>query len=427
MKFARFFVAVALAGLVGIATGADAQASSHKFYKGKRMSLIVGYPAGGGYDTYTRLLAKHMKKHVPGNPSVIVKNMVGAGSIKAASYLANIAPKDGTVFGTFSRSITLTKLLGTMKMDFDPFKLTYLGSLSSYKDDAYMVLVRADTPYKTIKDLQDPGQPPAIFSATAPGSTGYDVPFMLKTVLGLRLKIIAGYPGSKQGALAFDRNEVNGVSQGLSSIRATQPHWIAEKKGRFLLQYGRFTRHPSFPNVPTGRELAPNAEALALIKLQEAPLFMARPYAAPPGMPAGRTKALKKAFMDTANDPVFVDAGKRLKIDISPIDGDKVQAILDDLKKSPPAVFAKYKAIMASRPPLPMVKHMGPVTKIKRGGRRVWIKYKGKEVKAKVSGSRTKVTINGKKTKRKNIKVGMTCTFVYPSAGSTAKKIDCKG
>ncbi|MCZ6847245.1 MAG: hypothetical protein O7F75_00190, partial [Alphaproteobacteria bacterium] len=160
---------------------------------------------------------------------------------------------------------------------------------------------------------------------------------------------------------------------------------------------------------------------------QEAPLFMARPYVAPGGMPAERTKVLKKAFMDTAMDPAFVAAGKRLKIDISPIDGDKVTAILDDLKKTPPAVLAKYKAIMASRPPLPMITHSGPVTKTKRGGRRVWISYKGKEVKAKVSGSRTKVTINGKKAKRKAIKVGMTCTFTYPSPGSEAKKIDCKG
>ncbi len=426
MTLKRIYSAAVLAALAGIAMGAAQTASAAEFYKGKRMTLIVGYTAGGGYDTYTRLLGRHMVKHVPGNPSIIVKNMTGAGSIKAAAYIANIAPKDGTVFGTFSRSIALSKLLKLIKVPFDPFKMTWLGSLSSYKDDAYMVLVRSDTPYKTIKDLQDPGLPPAIFSATAPGSTGYDVPFMLKTVLGLRLKIIAGYPGSRQGGLAFDRNETNAVSQGLSSIRATQPHWIKDKKARFLLQYGRLTRHPMFPNVPTGREVAPNAEALTLIKLQESPLFMARPYAAPGGMPAGRTKVLKKAFMDTAMDPAFVKAGKRLKIDISPIDGDKVTAILDDLKKSPPAVLAKYKAIMASRPTLPMVTHSGPVTKTKRGGRRVWISYKGKEVKAKVSGSRTKVKIDGKKAKRKAIKVGMTCTFTYPSAGSEAKKIDCK-
>jgi tripartite-type tricarboxylate transporter receptor subunit TctC len=312
-------------------------------------------------------------------------------------------------------------------MDFDPFDLTYLGSLSSFKDDAYLIVVRADTQYKTIKDLQDPGQPAAIFSATAPGSTGYDVPFLLKTVLGLRIKIIAGYPGSKAGALAFDRNEVNGVSTGYSSVRATQPHWLEEKKARFLMQFGRITRHPALPNIPTGRELATNAEGLALIKLQEAPLFMARPYAAPGGLPADRAKTLKKAFMDTANDPVFVSAGKALKIDISPIDGDKVQGLLEDLNKTPPAVFAKYKEIMASRPPLPLLTHASPVTKTARGGRRIWITYKGKDVLAKVSGSRTKVTLNGKKAKRKHIKVGMTCAFKYPSPGSEAKNVDCKG
>ncbi len=172
MKIAPFFVAVALAGSFTLASYGDAQASTHKFYRGKRISLIVGYTAGGGYDTYTRLLAQYMKKHIPGNPSIIVKNMTGAGSIKAASYIANLAPKDGTVFGTFSRSIMLSKLLGLIKVPFDPFALTYLGSLSSFKNDAYMILVRTDTPYKTIKDLQDPGLPPAILSSTAPGSTG---------------------------------------------------------------------------------------------------------------------------------------------------------------------------------------------------------------------------------------------------------------
>ena len=428
MKIARNFVAVAVAGLFAMAAGGDAQAASDSFYKGKRITLIVGYTAGGGYDTYTRLLGRHMINHIPGKPNIIVKNRAGAGSIIAANYIATIAPKDGTVFGTFSRSLPLSQLIKAVKLPFDSFDgLTYLGSLSSFKNDAYMILVRADTPYKTIKDMQDPSLPPAILSATAPGSTGYDVPFMLKVVLGLRIKIIAGYPGTKQGGLAFDRNEVNTVSQGLSSVRATQPHWIKEKKVRFLLQYGRLTRHQDFPNVPTGRELAPNADALALIKLQEVPLFMARPYAAPGGIPAARAKVLRKAFMDTALDPKFVDAGNRLKIDISPIGGDKVTEILNDLKKSSPAVLARYKEIMDSRPPLPMVKHTGKVTATKRGGRRIFIDFKGKKVKAKVSGSRTKVTLNGKKVKRKAIKVGMTCTFTYPSAGSEAKKIDCKG
>ncbi len=169
--------------VIGVALVAAGAANASEFYKGKTITYIVSTSPGGGYDTYTRLLAQYMKKHIPGNPSIIVKNMTGAGSIKAASYIANIAPKDGTVFGTFSRSITLSKLLGLIKVPFDPFALTYLGSLSSFKNDAYMILVRTDTPYKTVKDIQDPGLPPAILSSTAPGSTGYDVPFLLKTVL----------------------------------------------------------------------------------------------------------------------------------------------------------------------------------------------------------------------------------------------------
>ncbi|MCH8918631.1 MAG: hypothetical protein IIC52_11310, partial [Proteobacteria bacterium] len=145
MTLKRISSALVLAALAGGAMGMAQTASAVEFYKGKRITLIVGYTAGGGYDTYSRLLARHMEKHVPSNPTIIVKNMTGAGSIKAAAYIADIAPKDGTVFGTFSRSIALSKLLGLIKVPFDPFKMTWLGSLSSYKADAYMILVRADT------------------------------------------------------------------------------------------------------------------------------------------------------------------------------------------------------------------------------------------------------------------------------------------
>jgi tripartite-type tricarboxylate transporter receptor subunit TctC len=427
MTFPRLFISALAAGLVGMTAGVAKADSVSDFYKNKRITLIVGYSPGGGYDTYTRLIARNMIRHVPGKPNIIVKNMPGAGSLRASTYIATKAPKDGTVFGTFDRGLPLSYLLKLIKVTFDPFKMTWLGSMSSFRDEAFMFVVRTDTPYKSIKDLQNAGLPPVIFSSTAPGSTGYDVPFLLKTIAGLRIKIIAGYPGSKQGALAVDRGEVNGRAQGLSSIRATQPHWIKDKKVRFLLQSGRFKRHPDYPNVPTARELATNKENLALINLQETPLFMYRPYAGPAGIPADRAMALRKAFADTGKDPAFVKDGRRLKLDISPMGHKRLGEILQALKDTPPKVLAKYKAIMDSRPPVPMIQHSGPVTKTKKGGRRVWLKHKGKEVKAKVSGSGTKVTINGKKTKRKNIKVGMMCTFTYASAGSTAKKIDCKG
>lgn len=423
MSDIRSIRTLAFTTLVGCFFAFTTIASAEDFYKDRKISLIVGYSAGGGYDTYTRLLAKHLRNHIPGNPNIIVQNMPGAGSTKAAFYLANVAPKDGTVFGTFSRALPLAKLLGTRKLKHDPFALTYLGSLSSYKNDSFMILVRSDSPYKTVKDLQDASKPVAPFSGTAPGSALYDIPFLLKTVLGLRVKMIAGYPGSRQGALALDRNEVTGMGLGLSAVMSTQPDWITKKKVRALVQFGRTTRHPDLKNVPTAQELAPNAEILAQVKLMEAPLFMARPYAAPPGLPAERTELLRKAFMATALDPAFIAEGKRLKVDISPIDGEAVSKILEDLKKTPPAVLAKYKAIMDSRPPLPMVKHTGPVTKVTKS---VWITFKGKNVMAKVSGARTKIMVNGNKAKRNAILVGMTCTFTYAGPGNRAKAIDCK-
>lgn len=426
MTRARPYFATAAAGLICATTGIAQADSVSDFYKGKRITMVVGYSAGGGYDTYTRLMSRHMAQYIPGKPNIIVKNLPGAGSIIAANYIGSKAPKDGTVIGTFDRATPLNAMLGLIKLPFDPFKMTWLGSMSSFKDEAFMFVVRTDTPYKSIKDLLDKSLPPVIFSATAPGSTGYDVPFLLSKVVGLRIKIIAGYPGSKQGALAVDRGEVMGRAQGLSSIRATQPHWIKDKKVRFLLQTGRITRHPDYPNLPTGRELAKNKDELALINLLETPLFMYRPYAGPAGIPADRAKALQAAFVKTGNDPAFVKEGHKLKLDISPLDAKGLGKILQTLKDTSPKVLAKYKAIMDSRPPVPMIEHTGPVVQVKRGGRRVYITFKGKKVMAKVSGSGTKVTIDGKKTKRKNIKVGMTCTFTYPSAGSQAKSIACK-
>ncbi len=427
MTFLRHLFALALVGLLAMSSGAVKASAVSDFYKGKRMTFIVGYSPGGGYDTYTRLIARNMEKYIPGKPSIIVKNMPGAGSLIASTYIATVAPKDGTVIGTFDRGLPLSALLKLVKIKFDPFKMTWLGSMSSFDDEAFMFIARTDTPYKSIKDLKDASLPPIVYSATAPGSTGYDAPFLMNRVAGLRIKIIAGYPGSKQGALAVDRKEADGRAQGLSSIRATQPHWIKEKRVRFLLQFGRLTRHKDYPNLPTARELAPNKEALALINLQETPLFMYRPYAGPAGIPADRAKALRAAFLKTGHDPEFVKTGKRLKLDISPIGHKKLGKILQALKDTPAPVLARYKKIMDSRPPVPMVEHTGPVTATKKGGRRIFIKYKGKVVKAKVSGSGTKVTLNGKKVKRKAIKVGMTCTFTYPSAGSEAKKVDCKG
>jgi hypothetical protein len=168
MTRARAFVAAAAAGLVGVTAGAAQADSVADFYKGKRMTMIVGYSPGGGYDTYTRLMSRHMAKYIPGKPDIIVRNMPGAGSIIAAQYIGSKAPKDGTVIGTFDRALPLNTMLGLIKIPFDPFKMTWLGSMSSFKDEAFMLVARTDSPYKSIKDLKDKSLQPIIFSATAP-------------------------------------------------------------------------------------------------------------------------------------------------------------------------------------------------------------------------------------------------------------------
>lgn len=351
--FTRSWV-VALTLCLGTAGLADTAAAQQDFYRGKTIRVIIGYGTGGGYDSYARLLTKHMGKHIPGNPAVVPQNMPGAGSTAAANHIFNLAPKDGTAFGTFARGLALSGMIdpSNKAIKFQPAKFTWIGSSSSYKDDAYLLLVRSDMPIKTVDDLRGVNAKQMILAATNAGSTSYDVPVQLLEVLGLKLKIINGYPDGAQMSLAVERREVDGRMIGLSSIQATQPEWLGDKGFmRPLLQFGRRNRHSLVPNIPTARELATGAENAALIELLEMPFFLARPYAAPPGVPADRAAILLKAFMETHKDKAYLADAKKQKMDISPIDGNEIREMLERMTNIPPAVIQHYLAIAAKTKP----------------------------------------------------------------------------
>ncbi len=330
---------------------AEAQQS---FYKGKTIRVIIGYGTGGGYDTYARLLTKHMGKHIPGNPSVVPQNMPGAGSTAAANHIFNVAPKDGTAFGTFARGLPLSGLIdpGNKAIKFKPEKFTWLGSSSSYQDDAYLLLVRSDLPIRTVDDLRGANAKQMVLAATNAGSTSYDVPVQLLEVLGLKLKVIHGYPDGASMSLAVQRHEVDGRMIGLSSIQATQPEWLGDNGFmRPLLQFGRRTRHALVKTIPTARELATGPENAALIELLEMPFFLARPYAAPPGVPADRAAILVKAFMATHKDKEYLADARKQKMDVSPIDGGQIREMLERMSNISPDVIARYLAIAAKTKP----------------------------------------------------------------------------
>jgi tripartite-type tricarboxylate transporter receptor subunit TctC len=321
------------------------------FYRTHPLQLIVGYGAGGGYDAYARLLAPFVAKHLPGNPSIIVQNMPGAASLRAANYVYSSAPKDGTVFGTFSRDMPLMGVLGgNANVQFDPLKFTWLGSPSSYANDAYVMWARDKSPFDTIEAARRPGGPTMAFGSTGEGATGNDIAVLLQHVLGLHMKIISGYPDSNSLSMAMDQNEIDAHFEGLSATQATHPRWLEPGSGVHpLLQFARKTRHPLLPNTPTARELARDERGRALIALAELPYTLSRPFAAPPNLPPDRAAALQKAFLDAQKDPDYLALAAKMKVDVSPISGPDVEVALAQIAAQPKDLLVELKNLESGK------------------------------------------------------------------------------
>jgi tripartite-type tricarboxylate transporter receptor subunit TctC len=337
--------------IAGALTGQARADAVSDFYKGKTVTMIVSYGPGGGYDTYGRILSQYMSKYIPGNPTIIINNMPGAGSLKGTNYIYNVAPKDGTAFGTFARNMPLLALLDKtdQNVQFDPLKFTWLGSSSSGGDDAYVLIARKDAKNKTIEDMRKPGGPPLILGSTGEGTSSDAMPIVLRDMLGFNIKGIAGYTDSSVLFLAMERGEIEGRTTGLSSVRANKPDWLKpDGIMQILVVMGRATRHPDFPNVPTARELAKTPKDKALIEILELPYSLSRPFAAPPGVPADRAAALQKAFMDTHKDPDYLKEAARLKIDVSPIDGKEVISLIQSISKVPPEQMKEVETLIRS-------------------------------------------------------------------------------
>ena len=344
-RLGTFAFAAALA--CGSAAVADPVAD---FYRGKQIQLVVGYGPGGGYDVYARLLAQHLPRYIPGNPTIVVQNMPGAGSLRAANFIYNTAPKDGTAFGTFGRDMPLMGILGSnSNVQFEGRKFTWLGSSSSFGPDAYTLYVRNDSPVKTAEDARRPGGPTILMGSTGEGSSGADVPALLQQTTGLRFKVVMGYPDSNSIFTAVERGEVDGRFASYTVMNTSRPGWLTPDSGLHpILQYVRATRHPRMPDVPTARELALNEDARALIELAELPWMVSRPYAAPPGIPADRAKALQDAFIAMHKDADYLEAANRLQADVSPISGDDILNLLDKLSAAPPAQLEAMRKLQAS-------------------------------------------------------------------------------
>jgi tripartite-type tricarboxylate transporter receptor subunit TctC len=342
----RLTVAAIALLFVSAAARADSVAD---FYRGKQVNLIIGYAPGGGYDVYGRLLGRYVGKYIPGNPTVVAQNMPGAGSLRAANYIYSLAPRDGATFGTFARDMALVGLIGgNPAVQFDPRKFTWLGSSSSYSDDAYVLIVRKDAPVKSIDDARRPGGPPMVIGSTAEGASGNDVPVILRDLLGLNIRLVAGYRDSAAIFLAVDQKEVDGRTVGLSAVRATHPQWLEPGNDmRILLQFARATRLPEMPDVPTARELAPNPSVRSLIELAELPYLLSRPFAAPPDIPRDRAAALEAAFLAAHRDPDYLADAAKLKVEVSPIGSAEIVQAIERISRTPPDVLRTMAKLLA--------------------------------------------------------------------------------
>src|SRR6185436_3704440 len=271
---------------------------------------------------------------IPGNPTIVVQNMPGAGGLGAANRMYGVAEKDGSVIAGLGRSVPQLAIQGAPNVGFDPMKFTWLGSLSSYANDAYLMTVIARHPAKTIADVNKPGGAVNLGTDRA-GATNVVFSLIAKEVLGLQVNLVRGYQGAAPIFIAMQRGEVDGQVIGLSSILAGQRALWDGKELRPLLQFGRLTRLPELPDVPTGRELAKDEKAKALLEFAELPFFMALPFAAPPDVPPERARALQSAFMAMCRDQGFVDDARKLGLDVSPIDGDAISSLLTRAAATP--------------------------------------------------------------------------------------------
>jgi tripartite-type tricarboxylate transporter receptor subunit TctC len=340
MRLVRFLSGVALAGLMM----APAAAQTPEFYKGKTVQMMIGYSVGGGYDVYGRLIAKYMGNHIPGKPTVVPQNMTGAGSLKLANYLYNVAPKDGSVIGAIGRGIAFDPLLGIKGAKFDALKFTWLGSAN----DEVSVCVAWKT--SGIHNFGDLHTKPMTVGASGGGADTDVFPKVLNSVLDTKMKVISGYPGGNDINLAMERGEVQGrCGWSWSSVVSTHSDWFQNKDMTVLVQLA-LEKSPDLPNVPLITDLAKTPKQKQTLRLIFARQVMGRPYLAPPGLPKDRATALQKAFMDTMKDPDFLAAAKKADLEINPVSGDKIQALLEESHSAPKDVVARAAELLAPAP-----------------------------------------------------------------------------
>ncbi len=327
------------------AAPASAQESVASFYKGKNITLLVGSTPGGGYDTYARMLQRHMSRHMPGNPGVIVSNMPGAGSNIAANYIYNVAPKDGTSIGALYGGAPLEPLIGQTPVQHDPAKTQYIGSANN---DVYVCVARKDASVASFEELF---QKELLVGAGTASSTS-DFPAVLNAALGTKFKLVLGYPGSREIALAVDKKEVWGACGfAWPSVAVTNSGWFGapDSSMRVLAQtHAQGHAELNKLGVPNAMSFAKTEEQRAMLELFFSQQVFGRPYVVSPDVPKERVEALRKAFMDTLKDPELLADAKKANLEVDPVSGEEVARLVAKVYAAPKNIVDKIKKALSS-------------------------------------------------------------------------------
>lgn len=320
--FRRGLLAVALCAAGGLAQAQGVE----DFYRGKNVDMYVGFSSGGGYDVYARLIARHMGRHIPGSPNIVVKNMEGAGSVRLANWLYAIAPKDGTVMGMFARGVPLDPLFGNPGPQFkDGSAFSYIGSANN---EVSVCGIEAKAGIKRFSDLFEKD---LIVGGFGAGTESEQHVKLSNAVLGTRFKLVKGYPGGNDVNLALSRGEVQGrCGWSWTSIRGAEQMKQIQDGSLLIIVQNSLEKHADLPDVPLIMDFVKTEDQRKMLSLVLAPQRMGRPFFAPPGIPADRLAALQKAFMETMVDPEFVQAADKMQLEISPISGAEMEGIIKD-------------------------------------------------------------------------------------------------
>ena len=331
--------AAALCGLLLMGAQAQAQGVA-EFYKGRSVDLYIGYSAGGGYDVYARLVARHLGKHIPGNPTVVPRNMEGAGSLRLANWLYTVAPKDGLAIGALARGAAFDPLFGSPGAQFDAAKLNWLGSANN---EVSVCAVLTTTGITSVDEML---RRPVLMGGSGGAADTDQFVNVINGVLGGKMKLIAGYPGGNEINLAMERGEVEGrCGWSWSSVLSTHAEWLRDKKVNILVQLS-LTKHADLQNVPLVMDLARNDEDKQVFGLVFARNVMGRPFVAPPNVPPERIEALRKAFIETMKDRDLLAEAEKTSLEVNPVPGEEIQRIVLDAYQTPPEIVKRTGALL---------------------------------------------------------------------------------